>query len=115
MCEKYNSQLYTLGSLIERLEKEDPNIVLKLGWEACSSYRGYYEHLALYLSPNQKIGDMLKILKKALGSTQTGYKGGHFVMDKYVNCYLINDSSDWDCEPIGSLLLDYMLKDRGEI
>jgi hypothetical protein len=54
-----------------------------VGGQPCRehSYRGYYSDLALDSKDEPTTaGELLAILKRALGETYGGYKGGDFVM-----------------------------------
>ena len=70
----------TLDELIERLEKEDPALVVENGFGNPHSYRGYYERVAFEPVARTTIGDMLREAKSALGATYCGWKGGEYVM-----------------------------------
>ena len=101
-----------LKDLIQRLEREDPDKIIKLGFHAPHSYRGYYEELAFELKRNARIGDMLKLAKQQIGATHYGYKGGEFEMGEYSDVYI----ATWGHtgQELGMLLLNYMLKDVKE-
>ena len=95
-----------LEELIKRLEQEDSNKIVSLGFDNPHSYRGYYSDLAFTPAKNMTVGKMLECAKWALGSTYTGYKGGDFTMNKYTEVWLAHYG---DCgESIGHVLLDYM-------
>jgi hypothetical protein len=78
----------TLGELIEWLEQQDPNLVVKDGFSTPHSDRGSYDELAFTPEPEAKIGDMLKHAKSALGATFTGWKGGRYEMHDYTPVYI---------------------------
>ena len=78
----------TLGKLIEWLEQQDPELLVKDGFSTPHSDRGSYDELAFTPEPEAKIGDMLKHAKSALGETFTGWKGGEFEMGEYTSVYI---------------------------
>lgn len=96
-----------LCELIAQLEAADPQRVVPLGFKHPHSYRGYYEELAFEPVSRTLVADMLQAAKSALGAIYEGYRGGEFKMDASTKCYLAH----WgECgEPIGPVLLDYML------
>jgi hypothetical protein len=93
-----------LKELIERLEKEDPDLVLPIGWHDAHSYRGDYSQLGLEPRENVAVADCLSIVRQALGWTYGGYKGGDYTMHEYTDCYL----AEWGDigEEIGHRFLD---------
>jgi len=98
-----------LKDIIEFLEKRDPNIVCKWGFNDSHSYRGSYESLAFEPTKNITVGEMLACAREALGSEHHGYKGGNYIMDGYTDCYLAEYGSTG--EEIGKILLHYMVGD----
>ena len=78
----------TLGKLIEWLEKQDQNLVVKDGFGSAHSDRGSYDELAFSPEIEAKISDMLTFAKSALGATFEGWKGGDFKMDEYTPVYI---------------------------
>lgn len=96
-----------LGDLIKALEKADPELVLPIGFTKAHSYRGYYEDLAFEPKNFVKVANMLTEAKAALGQTFLGYKGGHYEMGEYTDCWL----AEYGCvgESIGPTLLGLML------
>ena len=97
----------TLGELIERLKKADPDKVVPKGWNNPHSYRGYYECLAFEPADNVTVGEMLKCAEDSLGKTFQGWKGGDFKMYEFTDVYIAYEG---DCgDGISHLLLDYML------
>jgi hypothetical protein len=70
----------TLGSLVERLEAEDPDAEV-YGLGVLKSYRGYYDDLAF--DPEARrctVADLLAECRRAMGRVFSGYKGGDFLM-----------------------------------
>lgn len=78
----------TLGKLIEWLEAQDPELIVKDGFGSPHSDRGDYSELAFSPVNEAKIGDMLTYAKSAVGSTYTGYKGGEFEMSLRTSVYI---------------------------
>jgi hypothetical protein len=74
-----------LGDLISDLDDYPENALVEFdtGGYPCEphSYRGYYSDLA-FESGNEPLtaSALLKVAKKCLGKTFTGYKGGNYVM-----------------------------------
>jgi hypothetical protein len=120
---KYESDLMTLGEIIEKLKTFDKNNLIFLDFAllipiGLDSYRGYYDQLAINyaidIDDNGKenkmiVGEFLEICEKAVGSYFEGYKGGKFKMGKgtpvwvsnygYVNStgvLSIEECSSWD-------------------
>ncbi len=53
--------------------------------DGIGSYRGYYEHLSLGYTDedgSMKVGELLTLLKGAIGKVYTGWKGGDFQMTR---------------------------------
>jgi hypothetical protein len=98
-----------LGDLIARLEREDPERVLPIGFAEPHSYRGDYADLAFELRRDIAIGDMLAAARAALGATFQGYKGGDYTMGEQTDCWIASygESSD---NKIGPLLLELLLR-----
>ena len=80
----------TLGKLIEWLEQQDPELVVKDGFGSPHSDRGSYDELAFEPIPEAKIGDMLAYAKSALGATFEGWKGGEYGMCEYTPVHIGN-------------------------
>lgn len=82
----------TLGELIDALEKCRPNaeISLKpfsLTPTGIESWRGRYDELALTYrtvdhGERTTVAELLPLLRKMVGSVETGYKGGEYRMDR---------------------------------
>lgn len=102
----------TLGDLIKRLEKADPNKPIALGFGHPHSYRGYYEDLAFEPVRNTTVGAMLACAKEAMGKTYTGYKGGEYEMGEYTDVWLSHYGHTG--ETLGQLLLSFMLGEPPE-
>ena len=102
----------TLSELIERLEKADPNTVVRNGFSTAHSYRGYYEDLAFEPATDVTVEHMLTCAKAALGKTYCGWKGGEFLMNDHTTVWLAEHGRTG--EAIVPLLLSYMLNDTEE-
>lgn len=98
----------TLGDLINRLEKENPEKVIALGFGSPHSYRGAYENLAFEPVRRCRVGDMLNAAESALGATFTGYKGGEYVMSTDTEVFICFSGEDTDNQ-LGPLLLEFLL------
>jgi hypothetical protein len=98
-----------LGGIIARLEQEDPDRVLPIGFANPHSYRGHYEQLAFEPVRDITVGDMLAAARSALGTTFEGWKGGDFTMTETTDCWISMHGESGD-NKIGPLLLDLMLR-----
>lgn len=82
-----------LGLLIKQLEmcEKDLPVVFDFGGlvpDSIDSYRGYYEQLAISWidrgAQNRiSVGEIISILKNAIGKTFYGYKGGEYEMNEF--------------------------------
>ena len=98
-----------LKELIARLEKEDPDKLLKKGFHQSHSHRGDYAQLAFEPCGEASIADLLKVSKFALNQTYEGYKGGDFIMTGDSEVFIAMYS---ECGyELSSELLEYMIKD----
>lgn len=110
--EMKTSEQLTLGELILKIEsigtKADKKYDNKNGFKdikfdfenarptGLDSYRGFYRELAISFSFDWDSGNdfnaewFLQELKKAVGKTYTGYKGGDFVMGKITPVWVAN-------------------------
>ncbi len=93
-CQRLN-----LGELIDLLSCEDQSNSLSFDFggtvpTVVSSYRGYYRDLAICFSdwPAEwpTVGSFLEVLKKAVGQTFHGYKGGDFTMGRSSRVWIAN-------------------------
>ncbi len=95
----------TLDELIEELEKRDPLEIVKDGFGEGMSARSSYDEAAFAPVEETTFGEMLAHAKDLLGSEQTGYKGGEFVMHGFVDTHIAGYGS---CgEPITSFNFKY--------
>lgn len=78
----------TLEKLINWLEAQDQELVVKDGFGSPHSDRGDYSELAFTPKPEAKIGDMLAHAKNAVDRTFIGWKGGEYKMDLRVSVYI---------------------------
>jgi hypothetical protein len=102
----------TLGDLIDALTNCDAKYVriaspVRLTPASLSSYRGYYEDLAIEYEEGDRartaIGraDFLRMLKEAVGATFTGYKGGEFMMGRDTLLWVSNYGECSSCRVVG--------------
>lgn len=93
-----------LGNFIKQLEAQPPKniVILKLStgvrkdWGELSSYRGYYDELAIQSgSKAVRVEEALLNARAALNSTFTGYKGGDFKMFEFTPIWI---SEYGECE-----------------
>jgi hypothetical protein len=104
----------TLDQLIARLEREDPDRVLPIGFNDPHSYRGYYEDLAFQPVRNIPVGEMLAAARSALGATYEGWKGGENTMKGYTECWIANRGESGD-NKLGPLLLELLLANEATL
>jgi hypothetical protein len=78
----------TLGNLIDWLEKQDQELIVRDGFGSPHSDRGSYDELAFTPEPESKIADMLAYAKSADGGTFEGWKGGDFTMSRSTSVYI---------------------------
>ena len=78
-----------LEQLIERLEKEPQDKVIKNGFGKAMSYRGDYSELAFEPVNNVTVGSMLEEAKYALDGIYEWYKGEDLTMHKHTKVYII--------------------------
>jgi hypothetical protein len=108
----------TLGEFIAELEKrpQDQSIQYDFGGlipTHVGSWRGVYAHLALgwedyYQRQKRKpklehptVGEIVAILKAAIGETFTGWKGGEFVMDIHTPVWCDNAGTSTSTGVVG--------------
>lgn len=77
-----------LSELIERLEQEDPDLILSPGWHNPHSWRGSYSELAFEPKESATVAECLAAAREADGSTYQGWKGGDYTMHGYSEVYL---------------------------
>jgi hypothetical protein len=98
----------TLADLIATLELEDPDRKLPLGFANAYPYRDRSEDLAFELVADITIGEMLEVVRSALGRTFRGWDGAHdFVMVGHTECWLAVYGGRG--EKIGPVLLTLLL------
>lgn len=97
-----------LGQLINRLQQEDPNRIIPIGFCNPHSYRGCYSELAFEIELNTNIRSLLSSAEYAVDEDFEGYKGGIFRMTTGTDCYLVVDHSCSGIE-IDTALLDRLL------
>ena len=80
-----------LGQIIKLLEGQPKENQVRFDFcnfvpSGVSSYRGYYEDLAIEFEekyPYPTVAVVLKMLKDCIGKAFMGYKGGNHTMDSY--------------------------------
>jgi DNA-binding beta-propeller fold protein YncE len=97
---KMSEDHMTLGDLIKALERQpaDHAVLYDFGGLAPTgiySYRGYYDDLAMGFDDDVGYGDctvtkLLNELKRCVGATFQGYKGGDYVMDEDTPIWVAN-------------------------
>lgn len=98
--EAMSSSHATIGSLIRYLERFDSWLPVmtnngKLIKASVSSYRGYYNDLAIHEGePNATVAELIEVLKDAIGSVYEGYKGGNYTMHRDTLCWFATDYGD---------------------
>lgn len=94
-----------LEDLIAELKKRDQSKAVKDGFGEGMSSRSSYDEAAFEPVENTTFGEMLANAEKLLGTTQTGYKGGEYVMNPCVDTHIAEYGS---CgEPITSYCFKY--------
>ena len=88
-----------LGELIDLLKrcKQDADVVIsapvRLSPHHVSSYRGYYEDLAIEMTGDgdrPTVASLGVMLEAAVNQRFTGYKGGDFTMTRHTRVWLSN-------------------------
>jgi len=120
---KLQTTLYgtaSLGEVIAMLERA--RLDADVQYDFCylrptdvDSYRGYYDHLALGWSDKSegdgeywpKVPTLLARLRKAVGGTYEGYKGGSFIMDEDTPLWVANWSHSGGTGIVGMTIDDY--------
>ena len=84
----------SIGELIQKLEsfpdpKKDRKVYYDWLWTGVDpypfSYRGYYDHLSISVSKDENtcsLSVLIDELKKAVGKSFYGYKGGNYTMEE---------------------------------
>lgn len=85
-----------LGDIIKELEKAPLEADLIFDFperypSGIDSWRGVYAQLSIWHSSTKvTVGEFLPILKKAVGKTFQGYKGGDYIMDEGTLVHVAN-------------------------
>lgn len=82
-----------LGELINRLQQEDPNREIPIGFCNPHSHRGDYSELAFEVKLEVTIRSLLSSAQYAINQDFEGYKGGTYRMTLDTKCYLTSDVS----------------------
>lgn len=90
-------RIITLGDLIGELAAAPSSNIVKVVWRGTlrnpgnvDSYRGYYSQLFIDFtaSDERTVKSLLKNLRKAMGSTFEGYKGGDYTMGAHTGIFV---------------------------
>jgi len=101
---------FCLGELVDFLEGNS-NKTLKVGFSYPHSYRGYYEQLSFEPTEKpQSVSDALVVVKRCIGLTFQGYKGGDYVMDENTECWF-SFYGESGGQQIGHLLMKLLIDD----
>lgn len=76
----------TVDMLIAELDRMSPEAPLAALSDKATSYRGYYEHVAIEPGEGTTAGSLSAYLKSRLGAPMYGYKGGDYTFDG--DCYV---------------------------
>jgi hypothetical protein len=96
-----------LGELIDLLKHRDPTQSVRFDFcgqapRGISSYRGYYDHLAIEWGeyaeeqvdgkwqPKMTVAKFLEMLRGALGEKFCGWKGGYYEMSRHTPLWVAN-------------------------
>ena len=102
-----------LGTLIEWLEKQDPDMIVSDGFSTPHSDRGDYSELAFTPEESARIGDMLRNARDSDGALFRGYKGGEYRMNEYTPVH-IGEFGDCGEEITGTHCKYWLLTARKE-
>jgi len=88
----------TLGEMIDTLSRKNPEFPVyyefcMLGVCGLSSYRGYYDHLAIGFTTEGdglNVRQLLNRLEVAVGAVFDGYKGGKYTMTRQTPMWAAN-------------------------
>ena len=80
----------TLGELIMQLRGMPQDSVLRPGFRAPHSYRGYYHDLAFAPCQEVTVGEALYVARSCVGGEFDGWKGGKFTMNTHTDVWLAN-------------------------
>lgn len=95
------NQTMTVDEMISTLERKNPSLQVRFDFgyfcpNGLHSYRGYYEQLAIgYESEypsKMNVGQLLALLRDAIGKVFTGWKGGEFTMHGDTPVWVSNDN-----------------------
>jgi hypothetical protein len=77
-----------LVDLITELARRDPRTVVKDGFGSGHSDRGDYSNAAFKPVAETTYGEMLRNAKALLGTHQTGWKGGEYMMGGWADVHI---------------------------
>jgi hypothetical protein len=86
----------TLGELIAKLKTYPADMVVFDGFGEGHCDRGYYSNAAFDPVGETTMGEMLAHAKALLNTTQTGWKGGDYLMHEHVDTHIgyVNQCGD---------------------
>lgn len=97
-----------LSELIDRLNQENPNRNIPIGFCNPHSHRGDYSELAFEVAIDLDVRALLSAAEYAVNQDFEGYKGGTYRMTMETECYLTEEKSRSGIE-IDTALLDRLL------
>lgn len=77
----------TIQGLIDMLDPHKGAVVLNAS-STVTSYRGYYNQLAIAPGDGVSVRNLIRVLKGAIGEQFDGYKGGAWTMEPDTNVWL---------------------------
>lgn len=96
-----NTTGINFGEFLKQLKRLDGNTKVHFSFggltpKGHSSYRGYYEDLAIGFSGDDYITatDLINYYEPLIGETIHGYKGGEYIVTEYTSLWIAPDSSE---------------------
>ena len=103
-----------LRQLIERLNQEDIDRDIPIGFCNPHSYRGDYSCLAFEIVVDTTVGQLVLAAEYAVNKEFEGWKGGIFEMTDRTICYLVKDKSNFGIE-IDEALIERLLANSDKV
>lgn len=103
----------SLEEIIKAFESADQSYIPVMGFNNPHSYRGDYTDLGVEPAYGASVGDMLRTLREALGSTYEGWKGGEYTMRVYSYVHIAAWGNVGD--RIGPVLVAYFTGDFSRV